>query len=96
MNADSNVFTVPATGTYMVSYRIRTTTALRMSSQVLRNGEPLSGSTFSPAAAVSDYTATVFAALSAGDTLELQLFGLAGTAALQDGNGAGLTVIRLA
>ena len=91
----NETFTVPTTGTYMVSYRVTTTTALLMSSQVLRNGTALAGSIFSPTAAATSFAATTFAALTAGDTLQLQLFGLAGSAVLQGGNGATLTVVRL-
>ena len=85
-NATNAVFTVPFSGTYMISYRVSTTAALLMSSRVLRNGNELGGSTF---------TATTFAALDAGDRIQLQLFGLIGAAVLQLGNGANLTIIRL-
>ena len=90
-NATNAVFTVPFSGTYMIS----TTAALLMSSRVLRNGNELGGSTFSPAVSVSTFTATTFAALDAGDRIQLQLFGLIGAAVLQLGNGANLTIIRL-
>ncbi len=96
VNGANDTFTVPVTGTYMVTYRVSTTAALLMSSRVLRNGTTLPASTFSPVASVSSYSATTFAALNAGDTLQLQLFGLLGAAVLQGGNGATLTVIRLA
>ena len=95
VDGNSTVFTVPATGTYSVSYRVSTTAALLMSSRVLRNGTALAGSTFAPVASVGSFAATTFATLTAGDTLTLQLFGLAGAAVLQGGNGATLTVIRL-
>ena len=95
VNAANTTFTVPATGTYMVAYRVSTTAALLMSSRVLLNGAALAGSTFAPIVSVNAFAATTFAALTAGDTLELQLFGLLGAAVLQGGNGATLTVIRL-
>lgn len=94
-NATNAVFTVPFSGTYMISYRVSTTAALLMSSRVLRNGNELGGATFSPAVSVSTFTATTFAALDAGDRIQLQLFGLIGAAVLQLGNGANLTIIRL-
>ena len=94
-NATNAVFTVPFSGTYMISYRVSTTAALLMSSRVLRNGNELGGSTFSPAVSVSTFTATTFAALDAGDRIQLQLFGLIGAAVLQLGTGANLTIIRL-
>lgn len=92
----SQTFTVPAAGTYMVTYRVSTTAALLMSARVMRNGAALPGSSFAPIASVSSFAATTFSALNAGDTLQLQLYGLAGAAILQGGNGATLTVIRLA
>ena len=96
VDAGNTTFTVPVTGTYLVTYRVSTTVALLLSARVLRNGTALAGSTFAPVASVSSLMATTFSALTAGDTLQLQLFGLAGAAVLQGGNGATLTVIRLA
>jgi len=95
-NAANTVFTVPDTGTYLVSYRINFTAGLLLTSRIRRNGATLPGSTLSPAASVDSYAATLIAALSAGDTLELQLAGVAGAAVLQGGTGASLTVVRLA
>lgn len=91
----NQVFTVPVAGTYMVSYRVSTTAALLVSSRVLLNGVALAGSIFTPVVSVSTLSATTFATLNAGDTLELQLFGLLGAAVLQGGNGAYMTVVRL-
>ena len=96
VDGTNTVFTVPAAGTYSVNYRVSTTAALLMSSQVLRNGTALPGSTFSPTVSANSFETTTFATLAAGDTLQLQLFGLLGAATLQGGNGAYMTVIRLA
>jgi len=96
VNGANTVFIVPDTGTYLISYRINFTTDLLLTSRIRRNGTTLPGSTFSPAAAVDSYAATLIAALSAGDNLELQLAGSAGAAVLQGGTGASLTVVRLA
>ncbi len=95
-NATNTAFTVPESGTYLISYRADFTTDLLLTSSILRNGAALPGSTFSPTAADNSYAVTLIAPLTAGDTLELQLSGLAGTAALQGGTGASLNVIRLA
>ena len=92
----STVFTVPVTGTYLVNYSISTTAALLMSSRILLNGAPLSGSIVSPAVAINRFENTQIVNLTAGDTLQLQLFGLLGAAVLQGGTGASLNVIRLA
>ncbi len=89
-------FTVPETGTYLVTYRVSTTDDVLMTSEVLRNGNVLPGSAFSPAVSTSDYSAMVIASLTAGDTLELRLSGLLGAVVLQGGAGASMTVVRLA
>lgn len=94
-NGSNTRFTVPATGTYLISYSVKTTAALLMSSRILRNGSPLSGSIQTPAIAVNQFSLTLLSNLNAGDTLELELFGLLGTAILQGGTGASLAVVRL-
>lgn len=96
VDGTNSVFTVPVTGTYLLSYRIQTTAALLMSSRVLRNGAAMPGSTFAPIAGVSSFEVSLLTPLTAGDTLQLQLFGLLGTAVLQSGTGASLNIIRLA
>lgn len=95
VNAANTVFTVPVTGTYMIYYSIRTTAALLISSNILRNGAPLPGSVVSPALAINAFTNMQITALNAGDLLQLQLLGLLGTVILQGGTGASLNVIRL-
>ncbi|WP_330379793.1 BclA C-terminal domain-containing protein [Anaeromassilibacillus senegalensis] len=96
VNAANDTFTVPVTGTYLITYDVKTTASLLLSSRVLLNGTPLAGTIFAPAVSVSNLSATRIAPLAAGDTLQLQLFGLLGAAVLQGGNGANLTVVRLA
>lgn len=91
----NETFTVPESGTYMISYQAATTTALLLSTRILLNREPLAGSMVSPSLSTTLFTASVFANLTAGDTLQLEMFGLLGTAVLQSGNGAYLEVIRL-
>lgn len=96
VNAANTIFTVPVTGTYLITYTIKTTAALLMSSRVLLNNAPMAGTIDAPAVATGQFSATRINTLTAGDTLELQLFGLLGTAVLQAGTGASLVVIRLA
>lgn len=91
----NTTFTVPATGNYFISYNVKTTAALLLSTRILLNGAPLAGMTVAPAAALNNYSAMRIAPLTSGDTLQLQLYGLVGAAVLQGGNGASLTVIRL-
>jgi len=94
-NGTNTTFTVPETGTYLVTYRVNPTVSVAMSSQVLRNGTAIPGSVLSPVATTS-YEATVITPLIAGDTLALQLSGIAAAVVLQGGAGASLTVVRLA
>ena len=96
VNGDDTVFTVPVSGTYLVTYQVNVTVALLMSTRILVNGSPLAGSLFSPAISVSSFTATTIAFLNDGDELTLQFFGIIGAATLQGGAGATLTVVRLA
>lgn len=95
VDAANEIFTVPETGTYMISYQAATTTALLLSTRILLNGSPLAGSIVTPSLATTLFTASLFANLTAGDTLQLEMFGLLGTAVLRSGNGAFLEVIRL-
>ncbi|MCI9192899.1 MAG: hypothetical protein HFE92_05800 [Acutalibacter muris] len=94
-NGANTVFTVPQTGTYLITYHVNPTVAVAMTSQVLRNGTAIPGSVRSPVATVS-YEATVITPLTAGDTLTLQLSGVAAAVVLQGGSGASLTAVRLA
>lgn len=96
VNGANTIFTVPVTGTYLLTYSIRITAALLVSSRILLNGSPMAGSIVSPAISTTTFSATFISALSAGDSLQLQLFGLLGAAVLQTGTGASLAVIRLA
>lgn len=90
----NTVFTVPTTGTYLVSYRISPTVAIAMSSSVLRNGAAIPGTVLSPVA-TTQYAATTITPLTAGDTLTLQLSGIVAAVVLQGGSGASLSVVRL-
>lgn len=65
-NGTNTVFTVPATGTYLVTYRVNPTAAVAMSAQVLRNGTAIPGSVLSPVATTS-YAATVITPLTADE-----------------------------
>ena len=96
VNGGNTIFTVPITGTYMVTYQVNITAGLLVSTQVLRNGTAIPSSVFSPLASVSAFSATTIVSLTAGDQLQLQFFGFLGAATLQGGAGATLTVIRLA
>lgn len=92
----STVFTVPSDGTYLISYRIDFGSAENLTSEILRNGATLSGSTFSPVNSSDTYSVTLLSNLTAGDTLSLQLSGQQGDVVLQEGTGASLLVVKVA
>jgi hypothetical protein len=87
-------FTAAQSGLYFVTYEIHTTVDLALSSRVTLNGTAIPASVYSPILS-SDFSNSFFVTLTAGDVLELQLFGFLGVAILQDGAGATLNVIRL-
>lgn len=95
VNGANTTFTVPVTGTYLITYSVKTTADLLLSSRIMRNDTPLPGTMDVPAAASSELSAARITPLTAGDTLQLQLYGLTGTAILRAGAGASLSVTRL-
>jgi len=67
VNGTNTVFTLPDTGTYLVSDRVNFTAGLLLVSRILRNGAVFPGSTFSPAVSVGSCAVTRIAALTAGE-----------------------------
>mgnify|MGYP001203880700 FL=1 len=94
-NGANTEFTVSETGRYFIEYNVNFTLGLLIGARILINGTPLTSSERNPILTVSNLSAFVITNLNAGDTVTLELFGLAGLATLQDGQGAGLTIIRL-
>lgn len=94
-NGANTSFTATAAGAYLISYSIKLTAALLVSARILLNGAPIPASVLSPIAATADFSSTFIVSLAAGDTLQLQLFGLLGAAVLQSGAGALMTAVRL-
>ncbi|GGE81118.1 hypothetical protein JOC93_003135 [Priestia taiwanensis] len=66
-----------------------------MSSRIALNGALLPASDINAILGLSSFNNAVIATLTAGDTIELQLFGLLGAATLLAGAGATLDIIRL-
>ena len=95
-NGANTIFTVPQTGKYYIQYFVNTTTSLLLGTTININGMPETILTRNPVLSTSSYVANAIVNLNANDTISLELFGLIGVATLQDGAGAGLTVIRLA
>lgn len=95
-NGANNLFTVSQAGRYRIAYRVNTTAALLMSSRILINGTPSIPLTVTPALSVSTFAAEAVVTLTAGSTVQLQLFGLLGAAVLlNNAQGAALTIERV-
>lgn len=91
-----STITVPTAGTYWLNYSIRTTTSLLMTASMLRNGTTLPRMTSNPGLAGNNYTGSGMITLTAGDTLALQLSGIASTVVLGSGAGATVNILRIA
>ncbi|WP_406621748.1 BclA C-terminal domain-containing protein [Bacillus atrophaeus] len=96
VNGANTVFTVGPAGRYYISYQINLTAGLLVSSRILINGSAFTSSIISPAVPLSNFNNSFITTLAAGSTIQLQLFGLLGAAALLGGSaGAALSIIRL-
>ena len=95
VDGTNTVFTVPATGEYLISYAVATTAALLVSSQITQSGTPIAASVITPTVAASNLESTFIVPLTAGDTLSLQLFGLLGAATLLGGASTYMTLVRV-
>uniref|UniRef100_UPI00398323C8 BclA C-terminal domain-containing protein n=1 Tax=Bacillus tropicus TaxID=2026188 RepID=UPI00398323C8 len=95
VNATSDIFTVPATGRYYISYRINLTTPLLVSTRILSNGVPVPASVISPLSGVTSFNTEVITALTGGDTISIQMFGVAAIAVLAATIPTDLVLIRV-
>lgn len=95
-NGANDTFIAPISGTYLISYAIKTTSVIQMSSCILLNGTAISNSVVSPAAPSDNYSATFMQSMLGGDSLCLQIYGFTGPVTLQNGNGASLNIVRIA
>lgn len=94
-NAANTAFTVTQTGTYLISYDIKMTSGLPMSSRVTLNGTPILNSVSTSSSASNEYSVTFMQALTAGDIISLQLYGVNGQVTLQAGTGASLNIVKI-
>lgn len=96
VNGANTTFTVQAAGIYEISYQINVTAAALLSATVYHNGTAVPGLEQIAAISLSNYACKTIMSLIAGDTLELVLYGLIGTAVLTSGVGASLTITQVA
>ena len=97
VNASNDIFTIPVTGRYYLTYQVNTTTALLAGTRLLLNSStPLSGSIFLPHYQLQ-IIIIIINNLTAGNTISLQLFGVLSIVNLVGGGstGASLTIIRI-
>ena len=91
VNGANTVFTVNTAGRYQLSYNINTTAALASGTRLLINGTPNPASTLAPVVSLSHYANEILLNLNAGDTVSLQMFGIASAVTLLPGS-AGATL----
>ncbi|GAF09424.1 flagellar hook-length control protein FliK [Paenibacillus pini JCM 16418] len=98
VDGSNTTFTVPVSGLYYVTYNLNTTASLLSNTRVLLNGSTqIPGSVLSPALAVTQFNNSFMVNLTAGNTLQLQFFGVVGTVVIVGGGatGAAFNIIRL-
>ena len=96
VNAGNTVFTVSSAGRYQLSYNVNTTASLASGPRLLINGTPNTASTVAPIVSLSHFSNEILLNLNAGDTISLQMFGIASAATLLPGSaGATLSITRL-
>ena len=87
---------MPTTGLYHLSYNVNTTVALACGTRLLINGTANIASTIAPLVSLSHFSNDILLNMNAGDTISLQLFGIASVATLLPNSaGAALTITRL-
>ena len=95
-NAANTEFAVAQTGTYLISYDIKMTSGLSMSSRITLNGTPITNSINTSSTSSNEYSVTFMQPLTADDILALQLYGVNGPVSLQAGTGASLNIVKIA
>jgi hypothetical protein len=86
---------VTNTGAYRLSYCIMTSSSLLASSRLLVNGAQFDAATISPNQSRDTWCRAAVTSLSAGTTVNLQLFGILGAATLLTPGGASLQIEQL-
>ena len=95
-DAANTEFAVAQTGTYLISYDIKMTSGLPMSSRITLNGTPITNSINTSSTSSNEYSVTFMQPLTAGDILALQLYGVNGPVSLQAGTGASPNIVKIA
>lgn len=94
-NPTFDTYTVEETGTYFLTYNIKTRDETTVKARVIRNGALLSGTVRSSSVPTSNISLSIIVNLNEGDQISLQLYDLTANVTLQGGSGASLVLIRL-
>lgn len=98
VNGTNTVFTVATAGRYRISYSVNLTAGVLLGTRILVNSNPVAASSINAVLSLSNYKAEFITDLTAGSTVELQLFGATVSATLLTGSGsqgAALMIMRL-
>lgn len=98
LTSGNTQFTVNSTGLYRISYHVNTTAAVLLGTRLVINGGNIPQGTIPPALALSQFYNEIELSLSAGATIQLQMYAplLAGAATLLGSSlGASMMIIRL-
>ena len=98
LTAGNTLFTVNTAGNYRISYHVNTTAAVLLGTRLVINGGVVPQSRIPPALTLSQFSNEIEAGLSAGTTIQLQMYAplLVGAATLIGGAlGASMMIIRL-
>lgn len=92
------LFTVNTAGFYSISYHVNTTAAVLLGTRLVINGANIPQSTVPPVLSVSQFSNEIQVSLTAGSTIQLQMYAplIAGAATLLSSSlGASIMIIRL-
>ena len=92
---DFTSFAVGQSGTYFLTYGVKTVQSTLVKTRILKNGTLLPGTIRSTSVADTFFSVSLIATLDAGDELALQFYDLSTALSLQGGTGAYLVVIRI-
>lgn len=97
LTSGDTLFTINTTGLYRISYHVNTTAAVALGTRLVINGGNIPQSTIPPALALSQFYNEIEVSLTAGATVQLQMYAplLVGAATLLGGGiGASMMIIR--
>ncbi|MDY0090974.1 MAG: hypothetical protein RBR78_11495 [Flavobacteriaceae bacterium] len=98
LTSGNTLFTINTTGLYRISYHVNTTAAVALGTRLVINGGNIPQSTIPPAIALSQFYNEIEVSLTAGATVQLQMYAplIVGAATLLGGGiGASMMIIRL-